>query len=422
MGHRAAKDIYDELSTKLDGSMVRMPDHPALRQLLLELYSADEAELVARMPWGLARIDRVAQVTKRDTAHLTRQLGELAHKGLVLDLTNERTGERFYMPSPFVVGIYEFTLMRAGPTAEHAHRAKLFHEYIEAGAFYRANFGDGQQVFIARALPHPNTVEESTLVLHPDRVESIIEQQQQFSVGICACRHEQEHVGHRRCSTPLGTCTAMGSSAEYLVRHGLARASSRTEMLEIVARSRETGLVLCADNVTQGVSFICHCCRCCCQLLRGMNDFGYPNVITTSPFAPAVETATCNSCGACVKACPVGALTSSKESVPKLDAQRCIGCGVCATRCRQRALRLRAGTRRRILPENSFERVILQCLERGTLQNLVFDNPRSRTQKAMRGLLGGLLRLPQLKRRLVSEAYRSTFLRGLALVSGYDGP
>jgi Pyruvate/2-oxoacid:ferredoxin oxidoreductase delta subunit len=446
MGHRAAKDAYEELTHKLDGSMVRLPDQPALRALLRELYTADEADLVASMPWGLARIDRVAQVTGRDAASLLPQLNALARKGLVLDLLKEANAERYYMPSPFVVGIYEFTMMRAGPAADHARRAELFREYLGAGDFYRANLGDGQQVFLARALPHRDTVADSTLVLLPDRVEAIIDQHQKFAVGVCSCRHEQQHLGARRCSTPLETCTAMGTSAEYLLRHGLARESSRSEMLEIVARSRETGLVLCADNVQREVSFICHCCRCCCQLVRGITEWGYPNAITTSPFVPTVDANRCSGCNQCVKACPIGALKRTAQDTdvtdpalataerdpgferiratapPNVDSQRCIGCGICATRCNRKAMHLVPGTRRRILPENSFERVILQCLERGTLQNLVFDNPRSQSQRAMRALLGGVLRLSPVRRALVSDAYRSTFLRGLAQLSGYDGP
>jgi hypothetical protein len=61
-------------------------------------------------------------------------------------------------------------------------------------------------------------------------------------------------------------------------------------------------------------------------------------------------------------------------------------------------------------PEDSFERVILQSLERGTLQNLIFDNPNSRTEHFMRHLLGGFLRLSPVKRALMSETLRSRFL------------
>ncbi len=51
-----------------------------------------------------------------------------------------------------------------------------------------------------------------------------------------------------------------------------------------------------------------------------------------------------------------------------------------------------------IHPESTFERVILQCLEKGTLENQLFADPRRLDQKSLRALLGGFLRLPAVKR------------------------
>ena len=59
---------------------------------------------------------------------------------------------------------------------------------------------------------------------------------------------------------------------------------------------------------------------------------------------------------------------------------------------------------------DSFERVILQSLEQGTLQNLLFSNPQKLTHSFFRGFVGGFLKLPPVKRSLIGDRYRSRFL------------
>ena len=66
--------------------------------------------------------------------------------------------------------------------------------------------------------------------------------------------------------------------------------------------------------------------------------------------------------------------------------------------------------KRVIHPETTFERVILQSLERGTLQHQLFGNPEKITQKVIKGFVGGFLKLPPVKRALMSETLRSSFL------------
>ena len=66
--------------------------------------------------------------------------------------------------------------------------------------------------------------------------------------------------------------------------------------------------------------------------------------------------------------------------------------------------------KRVIHPETTYERIILQCLERGTLQHQIFGNPEKISQKIMKGFVGGFLKLSPVKKALMSEKLRSSFL------------
>jgi hypothetical protein len=73
-------------------------------------------------------------------------------------------------------------------------------------------------------------------------------------------------------------------------------------------------------------------------------------------------------------------------------------------------MRLERRPQRVLHPETTFERVVLHCLERGTLQYQILTNPQSKTQSFLRGLLGAFLNLPPVKKTLMSNLLRSTFL------------
>ncbi len=419
MGHAGGKEIYRELGAKIDSLSFRTPWNETFHALLKELYTPDEADLVVRMPFGLITFERLKSLTGFTEVQLGNLLDKLCAKGLVLDLW---LADSFhYTPSPFVIGIFELTMMRTAPDQDWPKISRLFHDYmIGQPDFIAANCSHGEKIGIMRTILHEEMIDQEKYVeiLDYEQASAIIEEQSIFAIGTCSCRHTTTHAGTKTCTVPLETCSSFGTAAELLLRHGFAKKISKAAMQDNVARSKELGLVLNVDNVRKNPSYLCHCCGDCCHLLVGMKITGYTNVVITSSFLPETDPEICTGCGRCSRACPIDARTmveaeksgAKSKKEPVTDAAVCLGCGVCALRCRSGALSLVRRKKRIITPETTFERILLQCLERGSLQNQLFDDPRKATHKFMRGLVGGFLRLSPVKRALMSDALRSTFL------------
>ena len=411
MGHLVGKDVYRRLGRKIDGLTVHAPWNEALHSILRSLYSTEEADLVVRMPFGLATIDRIEKGSGLNRPDLERILESLCAKGLLMDIWIR--GEYHYMISPMVIGIFEFTMMRSDGDPRMREWANLFHAYLESpNTFYSANFDRGKRVSPLRTLPHEEAIDSSEYVevLDYEKASALVEDAKTFCIGLCSCRHEKLHAGLKECDVPLETCSTLGPATEYMTRRNLGRAVSRSEMVDNLARSKDLGLVLLADNVRKDVSFICHCCGCCCNVLLGVSKFGYPNTVVTSSLIAHREADTCSECGTCADACPINAIEVDNGDAPEIDDSVCIGCGVCATRCPTGAMTLVKRAQRVLHPETTIQRVILQCLERGTLQNQMFPDPQSVTHAFMRAFVGAFLKLPPVKRALMSDGLRSRFL------------
>ena len=419
MGHLVGKEIYQKLGDKIDSLPFRVNKNKALINILKELYTPEEAELVVKMPYGLSTTDQIEKATRLDKTLVHSNLESLAKKGLVMDLWIK--DQYYYMPSPIVVGFFEFTMMRSRESLDAKKWAKLFYEYMDDKETYGVNFDKGQQISPMRVLPHEETINQSdyTEILDYERAISIVESTNKYAVGLCSCRHEKLHTGEKRCDVPIENCISFGNSADFMVRHNFAKYISKSEILESLAQSKEMGLVFSCDNVKNNVGFICQCCGCCCNMLLGISKFGYPNAIVTSNYIANINKDTCEGCGKCAKACPIEAIemvpsengSMNKKKTPRINEEICVGCGVCSMKCTKTdSLKLITRKKRVIHPETTYERIILQCLERGTLQHQIFGNPEKISQKIMKGLVGGFLKLPPVKRSLMSDKLRSSFL------------
>jgi len=151
-------------------------------------------------------------------------------------------------------------------------------------------------------------------------------------------------------------------------------------------------------------------------------------MVHTTRWEPRVDEARCSGCGRCVNACPVEAMTLVSANDPRksnrrrarLDEERCLGCGVCVRACSTESLALAERGERYIPPFNSVHRTVLMALERGKLQELLFDDRSLVSHRVLGAVLGAILKLPPVERALASEQVRSRYLE--ALCSRRPGP
>lgn len=417
MGHSPSKEILKKLAKRIDGTSCRTPSNRQFYELLSELYTKEEALIAIKMPYSLSNIDTISKTTGVDKKKLLKELKRMSNNGLVLDLWFN--GEFQYMVSPMIVGIYEFCMMKGGSEQNMKKLAGLFHNYLhEDGIFYSANYQG--KVANRRTIPHEDSVEDYIEILGYERASYLVNKADKYALSTCSCRHEKYHLNDKHCETPLETCLSFGFSADYLIRNGFGREVSEKEALENLNYSKEFGLVMTADNVKNEIASICQCCGCCCSALAGITKFGYPNSVVSSGFLSEIDSELCNGCGKCVKNCPVNAISLKENNneknndIAEIDSAICLGCGICISKCKTGALKLNRHDQRTILPESTFEKIILQCLERGTLQNQIFDDPGKLSHKFMRGFIGGFLNLEPVKKSIMSDTLRSSFLNAIS--------
>ena len=418
MGHLTSKDAYKTLEDRINWFTQGAPATETWYKILQVLYTEKEARLVSLLPVRPFTLKRAARVWNTTEAKAEKFLDHLCDKALMVDSTYN--GERQYVMPPPMAGFIEFALMRTRGDIDQKYLSELYYQYMNVEEDFVKDLFFATETRLGRVFVQEPvlTNEKTNHILDYERATHIIEDAKYIGVGICYCRHRMYHAGHPcEINAPWEVCLTFDNVARSLARHGdYARLISKEEAKDILELSYASNLVQIGENVRERPAFICNCCGCCCEALQAARKFSPMQPVATTNYIPEVSLEKCVGCGKCAKVCPILAIAMKERGEggprkrPVIDREICLGCGICARNCPTKAIELKRRDVEIITPVNSTHRFVLQAIEKGTLQNLVFDNQAFANHRAMAAVFGTILKLPPLKQAMASRQFKSVYL------------
>jgi NAD-dependent dihydropyrimidine dehydrogenase PreA subunit len=298
-------------------------------KLLKRVFSPEQADLFCDLRLTFETAAQIAARTGRPAEGLDKMLINMAIDGQIFVL--KLGDERYYKMMPWVFGIYEFQLGRLD---------KEFAEWVEeyAPVYGRQFFTNQPQLM--QTLAVEETIASNQEALPYEKVSNIIENGRAFLVNECICKKERGLL-EKPCDRPVHVCLAVAPVPGVFDNSPLGRIISKEEAYALIRQAEETALVHLTGNVQFGQIYICNCCKCCCGVLRSINEFGIPAaMVVNSHYYAEIDEENCLGCGICAQErCQVGAIEEMQDTY-RVIPERCIGCGLCVGHCPAEAIRL----------------------------------------------------------------------------------
>lgn len=371
---------------------------------------------MALLPVRPFTVKKAAKIWQTSEFKAERLLDHLCEKALLVDSYHNGV-RKFVMPPP-MAGFIEFALMRTRGDIDQHYLGELYYQYMNVEEDFIKDLFFATETKLGRVyVQEPVLANDKTNhILDYERATHIVEEAEYIGLGLCYCRHKMYHAGHPcEINAPWDVCLTFDNVARSLAQHGdYARLISREEALDALERSYASNLVQIGENVREHPAFICNCCGCCCEALQAARHFSPMQPVATTNYIPEISLERCVGCGKCAKVCPVLAVSMEEGENGKKKAvvnkEICLGCGVCARNCAVKAIELQRRPEQIITPVNSTHRFVLQAIEKGTLQNLIFDNQAFANHRAMAAVFASILELPPVKQALASKQLKSVYL------------
>jgi Na+-translocating ferredoxin:NAD+ oxidoreductase subunit B len=354
-----SQDIYERLVDALDAlphGFARTPSRVEIR-LIKVAFKPEEVWLAGQLTRVPETAAEIATRVGRDVVEVTNLLESLIPRRLVrLDspgmavpgVTPEAAGEKKYRLGPFLVGWYEASMRLL-----NKEFAELFEQYVTEGG--------GERIFAPRpgvlgVVPVRGSLKPElmkTMEPHLD-IDAHFQRHERFLVIPCVCKREMEVLHGESCHKPMKRCGFIGLPPQTPLGETVL---GREEADALLGKLEKTGHVHLAfygfTMSAESPQFVgtCNCCTCCCGVFHGSRLAGISEGPQRSNYRAVIDPEVCNACGACIKRCPVDAISEGPKRTPSstaasgqaaaesepgrsaVDREKCIGCGVCVIGC-----------------------------------------------------------------------------------------
>ena len=322
-------DAYKRLAevlNRIPNSYASVEDGTHLK-VLRWIFTPEEADLASRLKLRGETVEEIADRLELHTEGMEPKLETMYEKGQIR-AWNSSTGRRYAL-MPFAVGIYEEQLGR------------MDKEFAQLAEDYFVKGGGGElfstEPAVFRVIPINEAVKTELEIYPYDVAEEMIKNSKSWGLRECICKKQQELLDNP-CKYPKSVCLIFSPKKENAFDEDeLTQSITMEESLKILHEAEEAGLVHCTMNIQSGNNYICNCCTCCCNVLRGVSHSGTPHAFVKANFIVSVDGELCSGCGTCVERCQFDAL-SIPEDISVVNPDLCIGCGVCVITCPEGAL------------------------------------------------------------------------------------
>ncbi len=322
-------DVYEELAEMQNTEdVVGIPITPAFMKLLRLQFTPEEAALALKVRLTGGTLDQLVQQTGEPKDRLKAKLYTMAEKGTVwFDPADD--DPVYKVVGAAAPGLVETGIWGGIRRHYDVELGKALHSVLAEWGRDRLctlGFPFAPVWATPSALPDDASPEEN--------IAEVLKREGHWSVSLCPCRlSAQLDTPGEHCDHILDTCLHSGPVSRWTVKFGMARELTYDEVLDLLKRCNEDGLVhTCNIN-----NCLCNCCNDCCPQFVGQLQHG-EQILIPSSFQATVDEETCIACGECSDVCPVSAV--KVEAAGEVEGGVCLGCGICVTRCPSESMKL----------------------------------------------------------------------------------